>query len=112
MVAGGDAPSSHDRRRRADEILQLTRSMHRLATEGDWDALVEQEQRRRPLLDGLFSRPFPATDSPWAAVFIRQVLALDKETMELARAGRDDLAGGLGAIGRGRKATKAYDASR
>ncbi|NLO79810.1 MAG: flagellar protein FliT [Xanthomonadaceae bacterium] len=97
-----------EKRRKAFQLLELTRSLLKHARAGDWVALARGEQERQDLARSLFSTPVPPDAAPTVAECIRQVLALDTELLALISASREEAAKAMQEARQGRKAVEAY----
>lgn len=91
----------HDLR---DTALVLTRSMCVAAERGDWNRVIEKEHQRRPFLTNYLNSVSPDQ----AADFILSVLQSDKIVMELGSRARNEAAGELRSINKGKRARVAY----
>ena len=89
-----------------DEALALTHAMLASGAEGDWDRVIELEPARRERLHRAF-QPGAGIDQG-AAAKAREILALDKQLVAAGVAARDQVAGELAGMNKGRKAAKAY----
>lgn len=89
----------------------LTQDLLGCAHSGDWDAAVAIETERRPLLYSVYSDVAPGTHIQHRAL-LEEILAADREIMQLAQQRRDELGGLLRQVGHGRSALKAYDDNR
>lgn len=89
----------------------LTQDLLNSARAGDWDAAVVIETERRPLLYTIFGEVAPGTHIRHQAL-LNEILAVDREIMQLAQQRRVELGGLLRQVGNGRAALKAYDEHR
>lgn len=107
-MGGNDSQSSEH----IQEVLELSRSMLRFANAQDWDAFVQAEQKRRPLIERMFN-PAPSTEESVAvlAEAIRTIQSLDEQTMSLGKAGLVELGKAMQQAGSGKQATRAYEAN-
>ncbi len=91
------------------EVLRLTRQANEFARAGEWSQVVEIEAKRRPLLREVFvertARPQEDESS------IREILASDRELIELARAQRTEVAGDALANKRSKQAIHQYSSN-
>lgn len=92
-------------------LRDLTRDLLERAQSGDWDAAVDIETERRPLLYAVFGDVAPGTHVRHRDL-LDEILSADREIMQLARQRRDELGGLLRQVGQGRTALKAYDDHR
>jgi len=79
------------------------------ARKESWDALVELEQTRRPLVSQC-AEP-DASLSPEIAEILREVMAIDAQVVALSEQARDAVGAELQGLQKGRKATDAYSTS-
>lgn len=92
------------------ELLELTGKMLEHARAGEWDAITQLDQQRRPLLEALFA---DATDIPESArAELERLQTMDREIMTLAAGVREQLQSDLGGLQAGRKMQRAYAANR
>lgn len=89
----------------------LTRELLEHARSGDWDAAVDIETERRPLLYAVFGDVAPGTHVRHRDL-LKEILAADREIMQLAQQRRDELGVLLRQVGVGKSALKAYDSNR
>lgn len=101
------APAGDD----VDRLRSLTRDLLERARSGDWDAAVDIETERRPLLYEVFGDVAPGTHVRHRDL-LKEILAADQEIMLLAQQRRDELGGLLRQVGVGKSALKAYDSNR
>ncbi len=76
----------------ASEILRLTRNMHRLAENNDWQEFASLESERQRSLEYLFQHPEITTALPALADTLHQVVSLDRESIHLGEAAKRLLA--------------------
>lgn len=93
----------------ADRLLALTRAMWVGASEGEWERVIELEAERRTVMDGLFRDETAASERTEAAM--REVLDMDKRTMELLEQQRNEVGRQLRELASRRKARAAYAAN-
>lgn len=92
-------------------LRTLTQDLLDRALSGDWDAAVDIETERRPLLYAVFGEVAPGTHVQHRAL-LNEILTADREIMQLAQQRRDELGSVLRQVGHGRSALKAYDDNR
>jgi hypothetical protein len=90
------------------DILALSESMLSAAQAADWSEVEALERRRRPLLNACFPAPAEPHLASLHAPTVQRLLDIDCEVRALAEAARDDVAGELERMSRGRRATRAY----
>ncbi len=91
------------------EVLRLTREANEFARAGDWTQVVQIEAQRRPLLREVFvDRTTGPQDDERS---IREILASDRELIELARAQRAEAAGNALASKRNKQAIHQYSSN-
>lgn len=102
-----------DLRHGVDTVLDLTRSLLRLAEEGKWPEIAEVERRRKEMLDHLFRADIsdPA-DRKRVADAVETVLALDGKTVAFIQRERDWASGELRKLQLGQHGRNAYLAVR
>lgn len=97
------------------DARSLTREMLSSARERDWDGLLEFEQKRRILLEGLVghdaSADAEAGSREQLAAIIRDILEADAEIKTLVEAWMGELQLILNSIGTEKKLNKAYESS-
>lgn len=91
-----------------EPIEALSREMHRLAAEEEWELLVEKEAVRRQLLESYFARPVRAEDAPQLASQIMAMMTLDRELQRIFLSAREAVSLQMGAIKLGHKMKAAY----
>lgn len=94
-----------------ERLRAMTRELLGRARSGDWDAAVDIESERRPLLYSVFGGVAPGTHVQHRDL-LNEILAADREIMLLAQQRRDELGGLLRQVGVGQSALKAYDSNR
>jgi hypothetical protein len=87
-------------------ILTQTEDMLSAAQAQDWDNLVEIEKQRQRDLNDFFLSATYLTDPQRA--MIESIIVLDKQTSELAGAGRDELAASMKSMSDGQQASQLY----
>jgi hypothetical protein len=92
-----------------DDALAMSQRMAALGDDGDWEAVVELEPRRRELLEQAFATHVPADE--FVAQRVRAILDLDKRLMAQSVEARERIAAELSQASKGRKATNAYEAA-
>lgn len=95
------------------ELALLSRNMHAQATQGNWDALLQEESRRREGLARLNALLGPQGNqgdrlSPEARQVLDHMVRLDEETQKLVLAQRNDLERRLNSINNTHSLAKAY----
>ena len=91
-----------------NRLRSLTAEMLELAEAGQWDAVTEQENQRRAVLETLFETSPPADLAPQLEAAARAVLSSDARLLKLAQAEREQLREHLQSLGQGRRALQAY----
>lgn len=89
--------------------LVWAREMLREAEGENWEAVIAAEAERQRLIVACFETA--GHDDQTVVEQIRELLAIDRQIMALARAGMADLRAALDALGRGRAARRAYGAA-
>lgn len=89
----------------------LSEEMLALARAGEWDEVMSREERRRGLIEALFTQPIPSEAASRLAAAIRAILAGDAVILALGQQELGVLARQLGNFVQGRKAQIAYSAS-
>jgi hypothetical protein len=95
----------------ADRLLALTRAMWVGASEGEWERVIELEAERRTVMDGLFPVGATAPASERTEAAMREVLDMDKRTMELLEQQHGEVGRQLRELASRRKARAAYAAN-
>jgi hypothetical protein len=93
-----------------NDALDISRRMACFGDAGDWDSVIELEPERRALLEQAFATHVPADEL--VAERVRAILDLDKRLVAQSIEARDRIAEELDKVGRGRKATSAYQSAR
>lgn len=99
--------------KRYEGMLNLSQQMLTSAKQADWDRLIELEQARATVVDGLKNDDkiqWQGADGSKKEVLIRGILAADAETRILTEAWMKELQGSLGNISTEKKLQKAYGA--
>lgn len=94
-----------------ESMLRLSQDMLALATEGDWDRLVEAEHARSLVEADLKQKDVLAWSGDEAATketLIRDIVSIDTQTKALVSSGLDELQGKLGSVGTEKRLQKAY----
>lgn len=89
------------------QILKDTQRLLLLAEEGDWDALVELENKRGLAIESLFKMP-PAIDPALLAEGIRFIINKNKILSQTSRNRCDSLRMEMSKAGRAHKAINKY----
>ena len=93
-----------------DDALAMSERMASLGDDGEWDAVIALEPKRRGLLEQAFATHVPADE--FVAERVRAILDLDKQLLEQSIEARGRIAEELGKTSKGRKASNAYQAAR
>lgn len=96
---------------RYELALYLSKQMLDCATREDWDQFAECEQQRSSIMNELQQGDqlsWAGANSAKKQVLITDILAVDVQSMPLARAWRDLLQQRLDSVGTGIKLQKAY----
>lgn len=88
-----------------EQLLQLSREMLALANSGEWEKLTDVEQTRESLFYSVFSEM-----GTHNAALGREILAIDKEIMTLAKAAMADVQQDAHKLRNAGKANHAYQA--
>jgi hypothetical protein len=99
---------SSEREQRFREILRLSGSMLDQAQRGDWVAVSATEAARQRLISGFFESAASAHEAVWLAAGIREVLAYDRQLMDLGNQTMAGLSAELRTFETGRRAQAAY----
>ena len=102
------AMSSSARRNQWQVIMNMTESMHILAEQEEWQALVEAESERQGLIQAFFASPVSAEESAFIAEGIKKILHSDAELIVQGSRLKDEAANVLMKISGSRKAINAY----
>lgn len=92
----------------AQKVLRLTQLMLESAEQGDWDLLRKLETERSRSLDSLFQHPEMPEALPTIASALQQVIDLDRRSIELGEAARNDMARELHHQHQGQLAVNSY----
>ena len=82
------------------------------AQAGDWDAVVNLERERKPLLYAVFNAPSLLQLPQQRDALINSILEADHEVVQLAKQHQEKLGGLLRQTGQGRSVVVAYDSNR
>ena len=100
---------TNSRHQLLDDALAMSRRMAQFGDDGEWDAVIALEPKRRKLLEQAFATHLPADE--FVAERVQAILDLDKHLMAQSIAARERIAEALGKTSRGRKATNAYQSA-
>lgn len=92
------------------ELETLSREMLSLAQSGEWEGVIEREERRRDLIEALLEYPERLDLATRLQSCIREILANDEAIIALGRQEKQGIAEKLENLGQGRKAQRAYNA--
>ena len=90
------------------QIILLSQTMLKKATNGSWDEVIVLEKDRGQLLKIFLSMPVNSEYEQEVAAGIQSVMAIDSDIMALGQSKKLDLAQLLQTMGQGKKAVKAY----
>jgi hypothetical protein len=90
------------------QALAFTETMAAQAAQGNWEMLVELEERRALALEQAFALPSVAAEREMQMELIRCIQRWDNQTVINARALRDAARDELEQLRRGQRAVKAY----
>jgi hypothetical protein len=90
------------------ELFELTRAMARCAGNRDWDQLARIERRRRRVISELFATECVRDQAAAVRAGVRQILEMDRRTIEQSEAVMRDIGRELERLGQGRRAVQAY----
>jgi len=90
------------------QILDLTRTMHDLASAGEWDRVQELVKERQDLIQACFPLDNSVRDVDLAAGQIREVIGWNKEVSQLATVAKRKTGLSIGTVKQGRAAARAY----
>jgi flagellar protein FliT len=96
---------------RYEALALLSEQMREAARHGQWDELVELEQKRDPMLSELRTdggEAIPDAIAARVSELIRSILAADDETSSLASSWRGELQELIASLGTERKLFQAY----
>lgn len=88
-------------------VRDLSLQLRRCAQAGEWDAVVDIEANRRPLLYRVFDKSALGIHGQYREL-LKEILEVDREIMALALQRQSELAEWLHQAGQGRAALKAY----
>lgn len=96
-----------------EDLWLLTQQMLNAAQNGDWEALIEGEQKRNALVERMMvqneSFTMNTVEQQKTGEIIRHILAADSEIKTLTEAWKGELKEILGSIGTEKKLSKAYE---
>ena len=91
-----------------DEVLTTSESMVEDAREGRWDNVARAEEKRRALLNRLFSNPVEIAGVPEINGIIEKIIFINKRLERLAIESREQTRMEMDKIRTGRKAVNSY----
>lgn len=94
------------------EAFDLTGDMLEAARGADWDAVARLQAQRERVLQAFFATPVPSEAEREVAARLKEIAALNDETVALASEARDSLGAELGMLQTGRRANRAYEDNR
>ena len=100
-----------DRARQISDLLVQTRASLENARNGNWEQVINDEQRRQRMISELFSQPLDAREADDYHDVIQQVLLLNRELEQLTADARDRARQEAGSISKGRRALDVYSAN-
>ena len=92
----------------AVQVQSLSQEMLELARAGEWEAVTEREERRRNLIEDIFSQPLPAAAFPVIATPLSAALASNQSLLTLGQQTIGELCCQIEALAQGRKASLTY----
>ena len=92
----------------ANKVHRLTQKMFEYAQHGDWRAMANLETERQSSMESLFKHPAMPDAVNEIAGILKQILELDRESIELGNQARSALAQALDSNTQGDRALKAY----
>lgn len=90
------------------QALHLSLEMLRNARSDNWDTVISLESLRNELISDYFSTPVSADEASIVADYIRKILDVDKQLIELGDSESQLLKGNLQKVARGKRALKVY----
>ncbi len=99
---------------RAQNLLALSEGMLASAKADDWEAVIEADAMRRPMIDQLIAEGAPndAPPAEWMREFLEELQAINDRVVKLGEERKAEIRSDLGEIQTGSKAVKAYDPER
>ena len=88
--------------------LAVTEEMMRVAEQEDWPRVTALESNRQGLIAAAFASPVPPADAAAVGAVISRIHALNQDLLSMGSRGRDQLAGALDNMAKGRRARSAY----
>ena len=89
-------------------VLAMTGQMVRAAKQEDWRRVTALESNRQGLIAAVFASPVPPADAAAVGAVISRIHALNQDLLSMGSRGRDQLAGALDNMAKGRRARSAY----
>ncbi len=93
------------------QIMESNRCMLKLAEQGDWEKVMEEEQVRRDLIERFYSNTDQARKVPGIAEMTREMISINKKLTKLAVHAKKQMGGDASSIGKGRRAVNAYSSN-
>ena len=98
----------------AQNLLALTQGMLASAKVDDWEAVIEADNLRRPMIDEVIAQGAPndAPPAEWMRELLEELQTINDQVVELGEERKAEIRSDLGEIQTGSKAVKAYDPDR
>jgi len=91
-----------------DQILSMTRQLHKLVSTGEWEEADKLENIRHSAIQACFASDEATKDVVVATMCIKEIQQLDKEIIEISAKARREIGAELNKIQQGRAAISAY----
>lgn len=95
----------------AQDLLAVSHGMLASAKADDWEAVIEAEEIRRPMIDQVIAQGAPNDAPPagWVREVIEELQSLNDRVVALGEERKEQIRNDLGEVQTGSKAVKAYD---
>ena len=99
---------------KAQNLLAVSQGMLASAKADDWEAVIEAEEIRRPIIDEVVDQGAPndAPPADWMRELLEELQTLNDRVVELGEERKAQIRGEISEVQTGNKAVKAYDPER
>ncbi|RRQ24204.1 flagellar protein FliT [Guyparkeria sp. SCN-R1] len=98
----------------AQNLLAISQGMLASAKADDWEAVIEAEEIRRPMIDEVVAQGAPNDAAPaeWMRELLEELQTLNDRVVALGEERKAEIRSDLSEVQTGSKAVKAYDPER
>ena len=99
---------------KAQNLLAVSQGMLASAKADDWEAVIEAEEIRRPMIDEVVAQGAPndAPPAEWMRELLEELQNLNDRIVELGEERKGQIRSEISEVQTGNKAVKAYDPER